>query len=689
MIAALALALLPAQLAPAAPFPHILADAPTIERVAPGVQYGQYDLVTDAGPIVVHVVAVAPHRADLHLDTVLADDALASPGERVSAMARRSGAVAGINGDYFDIGNTNAPTNVVVSHGTLERSPRARAALVITRDGFPQITELSFVGQLHLADRTVGIDALNVMPPPGDGIALLTPAFGSVAPRANLTLVALTPTDGTPPFATYRVTGILDNTVAQPPGYYAAIGLNAYGSAGVPNVGDTVAATGDLTPIPLANVAAAIGGGPLILSDGAWNDDPDGPSGGEYDRRIPSSGAAIGSDGTLYLIEVDGREPERSVGVTRREFAALMASLGAVRGMALDGGGSSTLAVRTLGSAAPSLVNTPSDGSERPVADGIFVYSDAPTGPPATIVAQPNALRALVGARVPFRLSAIDANDHVVPLGTPATMRVEPATLGNIENGAFVANAPGNGALLVDAGTLHARIPLEVSGDPARVEILPTHPNVAENASLQLQARAYDARGFALALPAALPWRAQGATIGADGSLHAATHDAVVSLLLGDHLANARVTVGSHAIALAFAEHVRFFTAPRGGEGSASAGPCQGCVTLQYALGPGERAAYALGELALPVGSIGIAFDVQDDGSGAHLKIALRNAINEARYLGAVTLDRPGWRHVVVRFPPELAQPAHLTAIYVIGPPGDASGSIVLRDVRVLVAGSP
>ena len=75
-----------------------------------------------------------------------------------------------------------------------------------------------------------------------------------------------------------------------------------------------VAPGGDFTPVPLLSIAGAIGGGPLILRDGSWFDDVNGPNGGEYAQRIPSTGAAITPDGTLLLLEVDGRQPSASVG---------------------------------------------------------------------------------------------------------------------------------------------------------------------------------------------------------------------------------------------------------------------------------------------------------------------------------------------------------------------------------------
>jgi hypothetical protein len=687
MLLTLLLAVLPGHLDPAPPFPRIAFDAPTIERIAPGVEYGEYDMVTDAGPIVVHAIAIDPHAPDIGLNSVLASDTLASGGETISSMARRTGAIAGINGDYFDIGNTNRPTNVVVRGNTLISTPTKRYALAIGSDGLPQITEMQFAGTLTLADRTDALDAINHLP--DGGTSLLTPAFGRVPPSNNLTLVGLVPTNGTPPFATYRVTGVLDNTTVQPAGYYLAIGLDAYARIGVPDIGETIAASGDLAPMSLAKLVAAIGGGPLILDAGVWVDDPDGPNGGEYAQRIPCSGAAVAPDGTLFLLEVDGRQPGFSVGVTRPEFAALMRAFGAVRGMAFDGGGSSELVARTPGDIDTTLVNSPSDGRERKVADGIFVYDSAPVGPPSQIVAEPLTVRAFAGAAVNVRFSAADAAEHVVTAPGPIDVRVAPAGLGTYRDGIFTAQATGSGTLVARSGALELRVPLRIYDQPARLVILPQDPSVAQGGRLTLQARAYDAQGYAIAVPAQLPWRATGAAIDSSGTLDAGTSDALVSLLLGDHLANAHVTVGFHDAPLAVTPS--FMSAPRGGDGNAVSSPdCPSCMQLQYALGPQERAAYLLTNVTLPQHSVAVAFDVLDDGNGEQLKLALRNAINEEVLLTVDTMDHAGWRSVVVHLPQELAQPARLVAIYVIArsAPASMQGSIEVKNLRAVVAGT-
>lgn len=687
VIAALLLAILPVQLDAAAPFPHIVTDAPAIETIAPGVEYGEYDLVTSAGPIVIHAIAVAPHTPNIRIDSVLAGDALASQGETVSSMAQRTGAIAGINGDYFDIGRTNRPTNIVVRGGELVRTPRKRYALLIERDGTAQIAEADFTGTLQLSGRSVPLDAIDASP--GGGTTLLTPAYGPVAPSNTLTLVALVPTDGTPPFATYRVTGVLDNTTAQPPGYYLAIGLDAYASVGVPNDGDTIAIGGDLSPVALADLQAAVGGGPLLLNDGAWTEDPDGPNGGEYEQRIPCSGAAIGADGTLYLLEVDGRQPLYSVGITRPEFAALMRAFGAVRGMAFDGGGSSEIVARTLTEPDATLADAPSDGKERKVADGIFVYDTSTPGPPAQLVAAPAVVRAFPGAAVAVRFAVADTDERVVSSDAPLEVRVDPATLGRYDDGTFTAAQPGDGALVAREGAFTLQLPVHVASDPARLIVLPPDPSVAQGGRLTLQARAYDAQGYAIALPPTLPWRAQGGSVDAYGTLTAGTSDALISLLLGDHLANALVTVGFHDVALA--AKPSFMTIPRGGEGSVvQSADCPTCETLQYALGPQERAAYMITDVTLPPRTVAIAFSVFDDGQGARLKLALRNAINEEVLLAVGPMDHAGWRDVVVRLPQGIAQPARLVGIYVIGadPASAIAGRISIKNLHAIAAGA-
>ena len=82
-------------------------------------------------------------------------------------------------------------------------------------------------------------------------------------------------------------------------------------------------------------------------------------------------------DRHLLLVTVDGRQSQ-SVGMSLGELAALMLRLGAVQAMNLDGGGSTTMFV------GGGIVNGPSDGALRPIADSLLLYADDANLPDGT-----------------------------------------------------------------------------------------------------------------------------------------------------------------------------------------------------------------------------------------------------------------------------------------------------------------
>lgn len=84
-------------------------------------------------------------------------------------------------------------------------------------------------------------------------------------------------------------------------------------------------------------------------------------------KRNPRMLIGVDRKGRLLLVGADGRQPGLSDGLGLGEGAELMKSLGAVHAMALDGGGSVTMTVNG------KVVNTPSDGSERPVGDALLL----------------------------------------------------------------------------------------------------------------------------------------------------------------------------------------------------------------------------------------------------------------------------------------------------------------------------
>ena len=128
--------------------------------------------------------------------------------------------------------------------------------------------------------------------------------------------------------------------------------------------------------VPGADDWDVVGGGPILLRNGAIVLTPARPH-HKFDDRNPRTAAGLDAGGThLILLVVDGRKPGVADGMTLNELATEMRRLGCKEAINLDGGGSSVMAVRDATTGVIKILNQPTDGHERAVADvlGIGEY---------------------------------------------------------------------------------------------------------------------------------------------------------------------------------------------------------------------------------------------------------------------------------------------------------------------------
>ena len=82
-------------------------------------------------------------------------------------------------------------------------------------------------------------------------------------------------------------------------------------------------------------------------------------------ERAPRTAIAIDKTGSkVFMVTVDGRQAPYSQGMSLKEFAEYLITIGADHALNLDGGGSTAMAVRNPGDTNVSLFNKPSDGTE-------------------------------------------------------------------------------------------------------------------------------------------------------------------------------------------------------------------------------------------------------------------------------------------------------------------------------------
>ncbi len=118
-----------------------------------------------------------------------------------------------------------------------------------------------------------------------------------------------------------------------------------------------------------SGVETAIGGGDIIVSDGAFIPE----CVDESHERLKNARTAVGvrEDGSVFFAIVDG-DGESGAGMNYEALAEFMISNGAVTVVNLDGGGSTTVAVAFSGDDEIKVMNTPKDGAARSVSNAVL-----------------------------------------------------------------------------------------------------------------------------------------------------------------------------------------------------------------------------------------------------------------------------------------------------------------------------
>ena len=370
-----------------------------VTRLAPGATYEQFDITGAKGTAHAHVLRVDLRDRRVRLD-LLHPGAVAARAA-LSALADSAGAVAGVNGDFFDITETQHPgvratgasdgpaiatgrvLKAAVPDGqrfgpALPPGATAEDVLGVGADHRARLDRLALKGWVSAPGGRLPLGGLNQFALPVGSIGAFTWRWGSAS---RLRATCGTDTDRAAPCSTdtYEVTVRHGRVVsasntpgsgAVRPGTTVLVGREA----GARRLRELL--TGDQVTVHRRLVASVSGipyrfavGGLPVLRHGR-------PPAG-LDDTVSAVRTAVGiADGgrRLLLMALDGG-PEYRSGLTLAEVAATLRSLGAVDGFGLDGGGSSTLVTRDAGAAAVSVRNHPSGGAERPVPNGIGVFS--------------------------------------------------------------------------------------------------------------------------------------------------------------------------------------------------------------------------------------------------------------------------------------------------------------------------
>jgi phosphodiester glycosidase len=363
LLAALAVCVLP----PAA------STAATSEEIMPGIRYIREKRTVGGAPVLFHVV-YGPKPGGLYgLRPVLSNERV-SGTETLTSMQRRllrRNNLVGVNGDLFNW-TTGHPSGIFVAGGVVASRPLpGRSSLGIGLDGLLRFARIRYAGTFQFDGHGVRVlREFNRPTTSSRGFTLFTSAWGSHTPHRSYTSEAiLSSVTRAFPNVDRRasvVKVVRGSGHAIPPG--GAI-LQARREARTILSAQALPGGGMTFRIGLTSwwegVKTAIGGGPVLVRAGVpvyraneWF------STYQLSPRHPRTAVGQLADGRIVLLAVDGRV-SGSRGLTNNQLANQMVHYGAVEAMAFDAGGSTEMAFNGR------VLNNPSDGQERPLADSL------------------------------------------------------------------------------------------------------------------------------------------------------------------------------------------------------------------------------------------------------------------------------------------------------------------------------
>ena len=456
------------------------------QTITSGAQWHTETYQTVGGAQDAQVMDLDLTNPNLHFGAVEAGDHLIDQAdETISSMANRTGAVAGVNADFFAINATGQPNGMLVQNGTLEASPVSSWPwdLEVLNNGQVQLTTETFTGTAD--DTTDGttepLVAVNRIDQ--TGLTAVTPFLGAVSIGAST--IATATVSGN----TLTITGVKTSQTSLPQVpdgqeyLIARRGTAASTWLQTATVGHTVTLSESMAPYGIGQVQTGLSGGAYLVQNGQMAVPV--TAGGENNVLEPIIGLGVSQDGThAFMAVFDGRASEnQAVGLTRPQFAQWMIAHGAYNAIEFDSGGSAEMVGRLPGQQQVSVLNTPSDGAERPVADGLFVYTNeaSPATAATATVNNGQAMAVLPGSTEPLGAYATDAEGN--PASDPVSVTVTPPKLASVSGSGSnmtITAGPdaGRGMLNVQAGGAVSQEPLTVAGSLAGLTMSPAQPNL-------------------------------------------------------------------------------------------------------------------------------------------------------------------------------------------------------------------
>jgi exopolysaccharide biosynthesis protein len=466
--------------------------------IAPGVTQSKLSVAGSRENQEIYMLAVDQQASQIKFETTLAKDQMIG-FETVSSMAKRNQAeghyiIGGVNGDYFS--SNGSPTDLTVTNGELVTTNTTAASdrtiFGVAQDGKAMIGNPDIALSVAVNSQTpYPIDSVNKRRN-SNYLVLYTPYFSGTTMTNELgTEVVLTNIQGqlngnNTVKATVKEVIVGKGNAPLQDGELVLSG-HGFGSNYLKTltVGDNVNINLTYSDPSWNMINQAIGGRYHLVKNGqaqTFN----------ISGAHPRTSIGVKKDGSVFVIVIDGRQ-EDSSGVTLTEIAKVMKDLGAVEAMTFDGGGSSTMVVRQPGELETTVINSPSDGKERSVANSFLIVGLWKAGPLNTLLLSTNGLKLFAGAtykNLNITVKGLDKNNNPISVKDPLTWSSNLGTFN--KDGSFtVKKTASKGTITASAGAVKANVSAEIINKLDSIKVINKTIVVEQNGSFSVPAEGY------------------------------------------------------------------------------------------------------------------------------------------------------------------------------------------------------
>lgn len=428
----------------------------------------------------------------------------------------------------------------------------------------------------------------------------------------------------------------------------------------------------------VSNMKMGIGGSGLIMKNGeAYT--------GAAHSVTPTAKVArtvvatVKGTNELLLLTVDKSGSYK--GASQSELVEILKRYNADSAMYFDGGGSTTFVSRNEGSSTVVLQNKPSGGAQRKVINGVGLFTTSKTESLSQLILKTDTKRSFIGSEITLSLQGTDKNSNPVAVDAKQVSYSVSGITGTFSGNMFTPSSAGKGQLIAEVAGVKAAVEIEVADKPTGLLIEPSCAYLAPGTSQHVKVYGVNAEGYKVLINnKQVTWTSDNNQIQVtDGivTTSAATTQGKIMASYRGAAASAGVIAGSQVIPLeSFEENTGQYV----GSSSALQGkvfPVQDIkyhgnkslkMTYTFKASPAKQVAYTVLDkpVTIPTDAASLNMWVYGRNQGHAVKVQMIDATGKTyalRLIDAIQFN--GWKYATIKLPEEMVLPAKLTKCYV------------------------